>query len=330
MTTPEKRLILVTGANGFIGSHLLRRIRAEAGLAVRGLVRSSSSLARLAGENFDLAVSSLPGEPGEALRGVDTVVHAAALTSDWGPPEAFFRSNLEGTICLLEAAAAAGVRRFVHISSVAVYGFGGCRDLDEDAPPNPFPNGYCLSKAAAEKEVRTRSGRLETVILRPANVYGPHDHTTTLPLLRALEKGMPFFPGGGKTLTSPCYVGNLAEAVLRALEAGGRRGEAYNVTDGRDMPWAEFLALAAAAMGRRGPRFSLPCLPLYLLGGMLEGIYRLAGSTTPPLITRYRIAQVRRDYGFSIARARRDLGYRPPFTPEEGMAESVRWFKHRA
>ncbi len=330
MTTPGKRLILVTGANGFIGSHLLRRIRAEAGLAVRGLVRESSSLERLAGEDFDLAVSSLPGDPGKALRGVDTVVHAAALTSDWGPPEAFFRSNLAGTICLLEAAAKASVRRFIHISSVAVYGFGGCRDLDEDAPQNPFPNGYCLSKAAAEKEVKARSGRLETVILPPANVYGPHDRTTTLPLLRTLEKGMPFFPGGGKTLTSPCYVGNLVEAAMLALDSGGNQGEAYNITDGRDMPWAEFLALAAAALGRRGPRFLLPSRPLYLLGGALEGLYRLAGSAKPPLITRYRIAQVRRDYGFSIARARNVLGYCPLFTPEDGLAESVRWFKHRA
>jgi len=322
----EDKLILVTGANGFIGSHVLQRLSASPGLKARGMVRPTSSLWRL--ENFEpeLIRASLPGNL-PPLDGVHTVIHTAGLSSDWGSREEFTRANREGTACLLEAAIKAGVKRFIHFSSVVVYGFTGGREQTEDAPLQPFPHPYCLSKAEAEKEVLARRERIETVIIRPANVYGPGDLTTTFPLLQALEKGLPFFPAGGRSLTSPCYVGNLVEATIATLNSEGAPGETFNVTDGRDMPWRDFLSLAASALDARSPRFPLPARPLYLAAGVLEALYKAIKSSKPPLITPYRIAQVTHDYGFSIDRARRILGYQPAFSPEEGLRKSVRWYR---
>ncbi len=319
--------ILVTGANGFIGSHLMRRLTAGRGGEVRGLVRETSDLCRLDGGGYDLCRGCLEEPLEEAVAGCDAVVHTAARSSDWGGDEDFFRVNVEGTVNLARACAAAGVKRLIHLSSTVVYGFSGHRLTGEDAPIAPFNHPYCRTKARAEAELQKFRDRFHLTILRPANVYGPGDLSFTFSLFAALEKGMPAFPAGGRRLTSPCAVANLAAAVERALEADFPSGEAFNVSDGADLPWRDFLALAAGELGVKPPRLPLPVGPLRLAAALLEKIYLIRGSAVPPPLTPYRIAQAARDYSFSIGKAKRLLGYAPEVSTGQALQGAVEWFR---
>lgn len=321
--------ILVTGANGFIGFHVLRRLAAGGGGEVRGMVRQTSDLGRLAGGRYDLYRGCLEEPLEAAVAGCDAVIHTAARSSDWGGYGDFYRANVEGAINLARACAAGGVKRLIHFSSTVVYGFSGHRQTGEEAPRRPFNHPYCLTKALAEEELLHFRDRFHLTILRPSNVYGPEDLSFTYPLLFTLKKGMPAFPAGGRRLTSPCAVENLTAAVERALEADFPSGEAFNISDGRDLPWRDFLALAARELGVRPPRFSIPSAPLCLAAALLEQIYKACRSPHPPMITTYRIAQTARDYSFSVEKARRLLGYVPSVTTVQGLRGSVEWFRDR-
>lgn len=319
--------ILITGANGFIGSHILRSLSANPDYQVSGLVRETSDLFRLKDGWYNFRFGSLNEPLENIVRGFDVIIHTAARSSDWGDYNNFYRTNVEGTVNLLQASIAGGVGRFIHFSSTVIYGFGGNRLTGEEKPPAPFPNPYCLTKLAAERELLRSRDRIDLIILRPSNVFGPDDLTTTYPLFEALRKGMPGFPAGGRYLTSPCYIGNLVAATELALEARCSSGEAYNISDGNDIPWCDFLALIAKEMGVKPPRWALPPRPLLLAAGILEKVYAFFGSTRPPVITPYRIAQAVNDYSFSIEKARSVLGYAPPTSTEEGIRRSVEWFR---
>ncbi|MFH1038298.1 MAG: NAD-dependent epimerase/dehydratase family protein, partial [PVC group bacterium] len=291
-----------------------------------GMVRETSDLFRLGDETYDLRYAALTDHLQEVVRCFDAVIHTAARSSDWGDYDSFYRANVEGTVNLLRASVAGGVRRFIHFSSTVIYGFGGNRLTGEDHPPAPFNHPYCLTKAEAEEECLRFRDRIHLVILRPSNVFGPSDLTTTYPLLTALRKGMPAFPAGGRYLTSPCYVDNLVAATVLALGAGCPSGEAFNISDGGDLTWKEFLGLFAAELGVKPPRVALPTGLLFPAAALLEKLYVCCGSSRPPLITPYRIAQVAADYSFSIEKARKMLGYQPPVTTEEGVRRSVEWY----
>jgi 2-alkyl-3-oxoalkanoate reductase len=138
---------------------------------------------------------------------------------------------------------------------------------------------------------------------------------------------MPAFPAGGRRLTSPCAVENLAAAVERALASDYPSGEAFNVSDGADLPWRDFLGLAAGELGVKPPRFPLPVTPLRVAAALLEKVYILRHSSNPPPITPYRIAQAAKDYSFSVEKAKRLLGYEPSVSTAEAIRESVEWFR---
>ncbi len=318
--------ILITGANGFIGSHLLRRFSKEEGIKVAGMVRETSDLFRLHDGTYDLRQGSLDGPLEDILRGFDTVIHTAARSSDWGSYDSFYRTNVEGTVNLVRAAVASGVGRVIHFSSTVIYGFSGNRLTGEDRPAAPFNNPYCITKVMAEQELLRYRNRICLIILRPSNVFGPDDLTTTYPLLEALRKGMPAFPAGGRYLTSPCYIDNLVAATELALRSECSSGEAFNISDGNDIPWSEFLARIAEELGAKPPRLTIPAGLLRPAAWGLEKLFTLFHSSKPPIITPYRIAQVVNDYSFSIEKAERLLGYLPPCSTEEGVRESIKWY----
>jgi len=321
----SKTKILITGANGFIGSHLLRRLSAEEGIEAVGMVRGTSDLFRLADGAYDLRFSSLDDPLDYVVQGFDVVIHTAARSSDWGDYKSFYRTNVEGTNNLIRASIAGGVGRFIHFSSTVIYGFSGNRLTGEDRMPAPFKNPYCVTKVLAEGELSRYRDRIRLIILRPSNVFGPDDLTTTYPLLKALQKGMPAFPAGGRYLTSPCYIDNLVAATELALRSECSSGEAFNISDGNDITWREFLARIAVELGVPAPRFPVPSVLLRPAAWSLEKLYTLFRSSTPPMITPYRIAQVINDYSFSIEKAKKLLGYQPVCSTEEGIKESVRW-----
>lgn len=324
--------ILVTGANGFIGSNLCERLAGE-GHQVRGLVRATSNLQFLSGVDVELVRGDVTDRAslGPAVAGVEVVVHVAALASDWGPYQRFFAVNVEGTKNIAEASAAAGVRRLVHISTTAIHGFAGFKNASEEAlrPPSRFP--YAETKRLAEEWLFefARSTALEVTAIRPGNVYGPKDHTFIEKFADALVAGKGGYVSGGQRWTCPIYIENLTDAIARACFEPTARGEAFLVTDGLDIDWRTFTERLADAIGVRRPKLSVPFSVGYGVAWLLEGMYKMVGAANPPLLTRFRICNGGRDYHFSIAKAQRLLRWTPAVGLDEAMRRTAAWYRTR-
>jgi nucleoside-diphosphate-sugar epimerase len=323
--------VCVTGCNGFIGSHVARRF-AAAGHSIAGLVRRQSSLAFLEGVPVDLFrgdvtdAASLP----PFLAGADLVVHVAGLAADWGPYAQFERVNLHGTENVARAAAAAGARRLVHISTAAVHGFAHARHMDERQPfaRTIFP--YCETKKAAEEWLfRTDHGSMEVTAVRPGNVFGERDHTFIEKYLDAMRAGQLAYIDRGCRWTCPVYAENLVDGIERAALEPQAAGEAFLITDGLDIDWKTFTEAFASALGITASSRSVPFRLAYAAAAAMEACWRAVGSRTPPLLTRYRIMNGGRDYHFSIEKARRVLRFTPRVPFEEAVARTVRWYLSR-
>lgn len=325
---------LITGATGFIGSHLAQRL-SSAGYAVRCLVRSSSDTARLERLPVELVTGDITdaGSLGAAVDGCRFVLHCAALVSDWATVREIKRANVAGTRNILEAAAAASVQRLIHLSTTDVYGYPGAADVTEDYLPSAFSNWYSESKRAAEAEVRyvAQARGLETVILRPATVYGPFSEDVVGEMARALHAGQMILVGGGRANAGLVFAGNVGDAALLALRHNAAAGQAFNVTDGLAITWSRFLGDIAAGLGCPAPRWRLPYGAAYALGAALEHGYRLArvvtGLNTSALLSRQAVHVLGRNQSFSNRKAREVLGWEPRVSYADGLKATLTWLE---
>lgn len=324
--------VLLTGASGFIGGRLAMRLAGE-GRRVRCLVRPRADTARLASLGVDLVFGDVtrPETLGGALAGVSHVVHCAAMVSDWGTVSEIEAVNVFGTRNLLAASAAAGVRRFVHFSTTDIYGHPAeSGTIAESHRPAGFSNWYAETKLRAEAEVRRGHG-FETVVLRPATVYGPGSKEVVGEIAKAIERRQMLLIDRGRPVAGLCFAENLIDAVLLALDHRAAAGETFNVTDGLPVTWRQFTGDLAAGLGCPGPRFSLPYRPALALGAGLEGAYRLArragGPTLPALLSRQAVQVLGREQSFSNERLRRLLGWEPRVGYREGMESTLRWLR---
>jgi len=319
--------VLVTGAHGFIGSHLVDEFL-DAGYRVRGLVTPLGQLDRLDGvrdaKGFETAPADLtdPESLSGTCDGIETVVHAAARVADWGAWAAFERVNVEGTRALLSEAERAGVRRVVLVSSVAVHRYGGFRDADPRTRPRDggdFP--YGRSKILAEDAVLAAD--LEGVVVRPGLwPFGPRDANLAR-LASAVRRGrLPLVDGGGAVINT-AYVGNLVRGIRLAAERPEAAGQVYLIADAGAPNWKELLGELARLVGGRAPRRSVPGAVAVPVASAIEAIWRMLSPNREPPLTRYRAGLMRRDVHFSIEAARRELGYEPLQTWREGLAASV-------
>lgn len=312
--------VLVTGAGGFIGRALLPLLL-DGGMAVRAALR------RGPGPNFDARVEVVPvGDIGPAtewsaaLAGVDAVVHLAARVhvmddAAADPLAAYRETNTRGTLRLAEAAAAAGVRRFVFLSTVKVNGESTAperpfRETDAPAPTDP----YAVSKAEAERGLLAMAGGgFEPVVLRPPLVYGPGVGANFLRLLRLADRALPLPLASVANRRSMIYVGNLASAIVAALGAPGLGGRVFLVADGEDVSTPELWRRLAAALGR--PSRLWPCpVPLLRLLAALTGrgaeMERLTGSLA-----------------VDANALRAAAGWIPPVRLAEGLARTADWYR---
>jgi len=324
--------ILITGINGFIGSSLAALL-IKNGHSVKGIIRPTADLILLE----DLSVQLFYGDVTEydsllpAVRETDLVIHVAGLASDWGPWRLFEAINIKGTQNMAHAAAAQQVKRFVHISTAALYGFPNQRDMDETFPQTKSIFPYCETKRIAEEWLWdfAKSTDMEVTAIRPGNVYGPKDHTFIVKYLEALESGKIAYVDHGWHLTCPVYIDNLTEAVYLACLEPAANGEAIIITDGLEITWKTFTEKLADALHVKYPSLSVPYFMAYGSAYILEAIYKLLRMATPPLLTRYRVCNGGTDYHFSINKARSVLNYAPGVSLDDAVQRTVEWYRSR-
>lgn len=322
--------VLVTGANGFVGAALCRKL-VDRGETVRGLVRKTSDLSLLEGIPVDLVVGSLddPDSLTRAARDSDIVYHVAAAVTDWGTLEFFRRVNVEGTRNILDVSIQTSVKRFVLVSSVAVQDFIGGWDMTENTPKGPTPFPYCVSKREAESLALDyhRSGKIQVTIIRPGDVYGPGDRVSLLKMAKMLERGRMIVIGGGEVLGAFTYIENLVDGLILAGSHTQAPGEVFIVTDGEKITWRRYFKKLTRELVLPEPRLSINWRIAWILAGFLEFIHRLFQIKSRPLVTRYLVAHMRRDFHFSVTKAENILGYRPSVSFDEAIRRTAVWYR---
>jgi dihydroflavonol-4-reductase len=321
-------LVLLTGATGFLGASLARALLGR-GHAVRAFARPESPRETLAGLDLDYATGSLTDAASlaPAMAGVEAVIHAAADYRIFVPdPERMREVNVGGTEAVMRAALAAGVRRVVHVSSVATLkprADGRPATEADAATPAEAIGPYKASKTEAERLVERMVAQegLPAVIVNPSTPIGPHDRRPTPTgriILEAARGRMPAYVETGLNLV---HVRDCAEGCVAALDHG-EVGERH-ILGGQDVTLAEMLRFIAAECGHRAP-FRLPRAPLLPLAWIAEGAARLSGRE--PMLTRDGLRMAGQRMFFDPSKARRVLGFRArPW--QEGVREAIAWFR---
>ncbi len=323
--------VLVTGAAGFIGGHLVDML-VERGDEVRALVRSggdTSHLRTLTGVEIMHADLTDAASLKSAVKGVQCVYNAAAKTGPWGLEEVYRAINVQGLADLIHAAMDAGVQRIVHTSSITVHGHRLHGIVTEDYPYHAEDNPYSRSKIAGEKLISklVKEHKAPVVVVRPAWVYGPRDTASFSRFVNLVESGKGFIIGTGKNTVPVVYVRDVAQGLIKAGDAGVI-GRAYNIADDRRVTQAEYLNTIADALHVPHVSRKLPFSALYVAGRTAEILWQALGrhKAAPPPLTTYGVTLLGRDQRFSIERARCELCYAPEFDVKRGVAEGVRWY----
>lgn len=319
--------VALTGASGYTGGHLLKRLLAR-GDAVKALVREGSVTAELRASGAEIVTGHL-GNADDARRlveGCDAVMHVAAVYRTAGHPDSYYREvNVEGTRRLLEASLAAGARRFVHTSTVGVHGDVKNPPTDETGPIAPS-DIYQETKAEADALAREfgRTHRLEVAIVRPAAIYGPGE-TRLLKVFKGIARGRYAVVGTGKPHYHLVYIDDLVDGFLLALDRPEAAGETFIIAGPRSISQDELAREVAKATGGSVWPFHLPAWPIQRLGDLVEAVCIPLGIEPP--IHRRRVDFWVKNRSFSVDKARRLLGYEPRVDVVEGIARTARWYR---
>lgn len=305
----------------------------EIGLRTRVLIRGASDtrfLDQLGVEKVDGELVD-PESLRKAVEGVTLIVHCAAKVGDWGPVDDYRAVNVRGLEHLLNAAEASGtLRRFIHISSLGVYEGRDHHGTDESVEPSTVGmDGYTLTKVEAEQLVvrHLRDKKLPGTILRPGFIYGPRDRTVLPRLLERLKAGQVKYLGSGEQLMNNTFVLNLVDVIFDVIEKPETIGQIYNITDGALVSKRDFISTVATLAGLEVPRAAVPLGVARFLTTVGETVYRWLGRKEAPLLSSARFKFMGLNLDFSIEKARRELGYKPRFTFQEGMARTIAWFQ---
>jgi nucleoside-diphosphate-sugar epimerase len=323
---------LVTGATGFIGGNLANHLLSM-GWEVNLLVRREQETLneRLPGSR---QITGIFGQDQAeklqaAVSGCDVVFHTAAIRNRWGtPPEAYRAVNVSGTEELLKASDGLA-RRFVYVSSVGVYGYPGVLNINETFPVVDFANvhDYHSSKAAAEHAVRTHTGQIETVIIRPTITYGPGDESGMITRLIAMVSAGRFFQvGNGENFLHLTHIDDLISCLVLAGVHPAASGQTFNAAGPEPVRFRDLVHIIAEQTRKKTSKLFLPGSIANLAGFCIEGLLRLLGNPniTPP-ISRQMVKTVCENRSFDAGKASRLLGYRPVIMMQEGIHRTIEW-----
>lgn len=321
------KTIAITGANGLVGSRVARHA-VDAGYRVRAVVRPNSDRSLLEGVHVEYAEGELskPESLESSIMDADVVVHTAAHIGDWGPADKYRAINVIALEHLLSAVERAGrLDRWIQISSLGVYPARDHYGTDESLPPDVEGlDGYTRTKAEAEVLINhhIRERGLRACILRPGFIYGAGERHSIPRVMEKFAEGKMKFIGKGDKVLNNIYVGNLADATMLAIETDESLGETFNIRDERLVTREEYINTIADYLGKPHPSH-VPEWVARLAVGPIEWIAKARGATEAPLLTGARIKFMTLNLDFSIAKAKRVLGYQPRVDFREGIIEAL-------
>ncbi|MBF0502682.1 MAG: NAD-dependent epimerase/dehydratase family protein [Candidatus Riflebacteria bacterium] len=332
--------VLITGASGFIGSHIARLFAGRHQVTV--MARQGSDLRFLRLKNMRIVRGDLetPETIAAAVAGQDLIIHAAAKATDWGSYPDFHRVNIEGSLALIDALPAGA--RMIHISSNAVLGEEDCtqpKGVDAQRRPrlpyfleSVFPsamNHYRISKAIAEQllEKRARTRGISLTIVRPVWVYGPREfHAGPYEYCKTVLSGVPLMPGIPDNFFHVIFVEDLAKIILKISESQKAGVHMYNVGHPEVPKMDAYWGMWCAALGRAKPRL-IPEWLIFPIGVFLELLWTAIGLKTPPLFTRARTYMFYASNVYDVRKVIDEFDFHD-FTPlEYGIRKTVRWWR---
>jgi dihydroflavonol-4-reductase len=322
--------IAITGASGFIGARLAQVAR-ERGHEVVALGRinnpveaaRASSLVAAGVQLQDVDIGDAAGLQ-KALESVDLVVHLAAAQHEANVGEDYFRRiNVEGTRTLLESALRAGVARFIHGSTIGVYGSAASGELDETSPTRP-DNMYGVTKLEGEQVALSYNDRLPVTVIRISETYGPGDNRL-LKLFKAVKKGRFLMIGSGLNVRQLIYVDDLIDGMFRAAERPQSAGEVYVLAGAETLTTRATVDTIASAMGVRPSKLRLPFWPFLVLAVIMETTMRPLGLQPP--LHRRRLDFFRKSFYFRLDKSRRELGFSPGVSFADGARRTAEWYR---
>ncbi|MFH1549357.1 MAG: NAD-dependent epimerase/dehydratase family protein [Planctomycetota bacterium] len=324
---------LVTGANGFAGSHLVEELLRR-GHNVACLVRKTSDLRYIENLDVEFVYGELrdPASLESAVAGRDIVIHNAAVTRAFYPRE-HFEINTGGTVAMLKACAGTGneIGKFVYVSSQAAAGPSPDETpIDEDCDPHPV-SAYGRSKLLAEKYVLSYSNRFPVTIVRPSAVYGPRDRDC-FGNFRDAARHVSTIVGFGRSLLSITHIYDIVQGIILAAESGESTGRVYFICYDRAYSWQEITRAIAKAVGKRTVNLRFAGETVKMLSRALTGAARIGRALgvckKPPLLTVERGIELSMPFWVcDCGRAKKELGFEPRIDNEKGAALTAEWYR---
>lgn len=326
MAESNGRTVLVTGAHGFLGSHLVDLLLEE-GFRVRCLLRPGRGADLLRGAPVEVARGDLRAEDGldDAVKDVEIVFHVAGLIAARGPAD-FRAVNALGTARLAAAVARANprCRRFLYVSSQAAAGPSrDGRPLEEECEPRPVSH-YGRSKLEGERLLPRASGRVPFTVVRPPAIYGPRDEAL-VPFFQLAARGWAAGLDGPGRRFNLLHARDVARGALLAATREETRGRTYFLADPEGYGYGDLARCLGAVFGRPPRVLPLPDLLVDVAGALTDEVAALTGSV--PVFGRQKARELRQRWWLcSAARAGREIGWRPAIALEEGLLETARWY----
>jgi nucleoside-diphosphate-sugar epimerase len=322
----KNKTILITGTDEFIGLRAAE-LAISQGMKVRGLQTSQVQDKNLQNLGVEIIVGSITDEKiaQKACQDVDIILHTAQLAEEAGEIKRFREINVGGTINIAKAAKQAGVKTFVHLSTVLVYGFNYSDNISETGILSSDNNPYCQTKIEAETEVLklNSSPDFGVIIIRAGDVYGPGSIPWIVRPVLMMRQKLFAYANDGKGVMNHLYVDNLIDAIFLAIEKEAY-GEIFNITDGEKTSWKEYFIHLAAMEGLPAP-MSLPKeeMKLFLkVRNQGQKLFRKKADILPESVD-----FMSRPYAYSIAKATDLLNYKPKVDLEEGMKRTHQWLQ---
>ncbi len=320
---------LITGGTGLVGRHLVAALN-ERGASTRALVLPSENAAWLEEHGVEVHRGNIcdPESLAAPVRGVDTVIHLAALQGQWVPMEDYYRVNVTGTENVCRAALAAGVRRVVHVSSWTIYGIARGWRLGEEAAAAPYDDPYWVTKAQGDLLVQRMiaANYLPAVIVRPGTIFGAGDRLNFGRIAEKVRNGRAIIIGSGRNALPFVYVTDVVQGLLLAADVDQAEGRAYNITNDEPLTQGQLLQAIASELGVAPPRLRVPYSVAFAAATAAERAVPLNGERHP-VVTRHGVRLYGTDNRHSIDRARAELGYEPRVGIRDGVRRACAWYQ---